>query len=76
MESLLLALGQDISMKELAYKIKEVVGYQGDLMFDVSKPEGMPRKLLDVSKANAMGWQAKVDLDNGIKKTYAWFSKS
>lgn len=70
-----IGLGEDISMKELAYKIKDVVGYKGHLIFDTTKPEGMPRKLLDVSKADILGWQAKIDLDNGLKKTYGWYSK-
>lgn len=71
-----IGLGQDISMKELAYKIKEIVEYQGELVFDVTKPEGMPRKLLDVSKANALGWKAAIDLDSGLKKTYNWFKSN
>lgn len=69
-----IGLGQDISMKDLAFKIREIVGYQGELVFDATKPEGMPRKLLDVSKANGLGWHATVDLSRGLVSTYAWYN--
>lgn len=65
--------GEEVSIKELALTIKSVVGYEGELVFDTSKPDGTPRKLLDVSKLKRLGWQAKVDLKDGIAKTYAWF---
>jgi GDP-L-fucose synthase len=65
--------GQEVSIKELALTMKAVVGYDGDLVFDPTKPDGTPRKLLDVSRLNAAGWQAKTDLKTGIEKTYAWF---
>jgi GDP-L-fucose synthase len=65
--------GQEVSIKELALTLKAVVGYEGDLMFDATKPDGTPRKLLDVSRLNAAGWQAKTDLKTGIEQTYAWF---
>ena len=68
--------GQEISIKELALTIKAVVGYEGTLTFDASKPDGTPRKLLDVSRLNAAGWQAKTQLKEGIEKTYAWFAKN
>jgi len=61
--------GTDISIKELANLISEEIGFQGDILWDVSKPDGTPRKLLDVSKANKLGWVAKTNLHDGIKKT-------
>jgi GDP-L-fucose synthase len=65
--------GQEVSIQELAQTIQAVVGYDGDLVFDTTKPDGTPRKLLDVSRLTAAGWQAKIDLKTGIEKTYAWF---
>lgn len=65
--------GQEVSIKELALTIKSVVGYDGDLVFDASKPDGTPRKLLDVSKLQALGWEANVELKDGIEKTYQWY---
>ena len=68
--------GQEISIKELALTLKAVVGYEGTLTFDASKPDGTPRKLLDVSRLNTAGWQAETQLKEGIEKTYAWFAKN
>ena len=68
--------GQEVSIKELALTLKAVVGYEGELVFDSSKPDGTPRKLLDVSRLTAAGWQAKTDLKTGIEKTYSWFLQS
>ena len=65
--------GEDISIKELAELVKEVSGYGGDLVFDTSKPDGTPRKLLDVSKINKLGWAAKTPLREGIRKTIQWY---
>ncbi|HOK53289.1 MAG TPA: GDP-L-fucose synthase [Armatimonadota bacterium] len=65
--------GDDISIKDLAEMVKEVIGYQGRLVFDASKPDGTPRKLLDVSKINSIGWKATIDLQTGIEQTYKWF---
>ena len=65
--------GQEISIKELALTIQAVVGFEGELVFDTSKPNGTPRKLLDVSRLNSLGWQAQTDLKTGIEKTYAWY---
>ena len=64
--------GVDVTIKELAETIKEIVGFSGNLVFDASKPDGTPRKLLDVSKINNLGWKYKVDLKNGIEKTLEW----
>ncbi|MEL6763046.1 MAG: GDP-L-fucose synthase [Cyanobacteria bacterium J06607_6] len=65
--------GQEISIKELALTIQAVVGFEGELVFDTSKPNGTPRKLLDVAGLNSLGWQAQTDLKTGIEKTYAWY---
>ncbi len=65
--------GQEISMSDLAYKIKSIVGYQGKLIFDSSKPEGMSRKLLNIDKVSTLGWIAQTSLDVGIQKTYEWY---
>lgn len=65
--------GEEISIKELALTIKAVVGFEGDLVFDTSKPDGTPRKLMDVSRLKDLGWQAKTNLKNGIEQTYAWY---
>ena len=68
-------LGKDISIKELANLIASVVGYEGKVTWDSSKPDGTPRKLLDVSKLNKLGWSAKTDLKNGIELTLKSFLK-
>ena len=68
--------GQEVSIKELALTLKAVVGYEGELVFDSTKPDGTPRKLLDVSRLTAAGWQAKTDLKTGIEKTFSWFLQS
>ncbi|MBE9137340.1 GDP-L-fucose synthase [Nodosilinea sp. LEGE 07088] len=68
--------GQEVSIKELALTMKAVVGYEGELVFDPTKPDGTPRKLLDVSRLNAAGWQAQTDLKSGIEQTYGWFLQS
>jgi GDP-L-fucose synthase len=65
--------GTDVTIAELAHLIREVVGYTGTLSFDPSKPDGTPRKLLDVSKAAGLGWNASIPLREGIESTYAWF---
>ncbi|MDX3959085.1 GDP-L-fucose synthase [Aliarcobacter skirrowii] len=65
--------GEDCTILELAETIKEVVGYKGELIFDTTKPDGTPRKLLDVSKVNSLGWKAKTSLKDGLVKTYEDF---
>jgi GDP-L-fucose synthase len=65
--------GEDISIRELAELICEVVGFDGELAWDTSKPDGTPRKLLDVSKLCALGWQPAISLRDGITRTYQWF---
>ncbi|KAA0958747.1 GDP-L-fucose synthase [Planococcus sp. ANT_H30] len=71
-----IGVGKDISIKELAEKIKEIVGYEGEIVFNTSKPDGTPRKLVDVQKLNSLGWEAKVSLDQGLKQAYNWFLKN
>jgi GDP-L-fucose synthase len=65
--------GEDISVRELAELICEVVGFDGDLIWDASKPDGTPRKLLDVTKLRALGWKPSIPLRDGIARTYEWF---
>jgi GDP-L-fucose synthase len=67
--------GEDISIAELTLIIKEVVDFKGKIIYDKTKPDGMPRKLLDVSKMEALGWKARTDLINGLKMTYEWWKK-
>jgi GDP-L-fucose synthase len=68
--------GQDVSISELAATISEVVGYSGRLVFDTTKPDGAPRKLLDVSCLNSLGWKAKTSLREGLITTYSWALRS
>ena len=63
----------EFSIKDLAVLIKNIVGYKGGIMWDNTKPDGTPRKLMDVSKAHSLGWKHEVSLEEGIKKTYANF---
>lgn len=65
--------GEDISIKELAQMIKEIVGYKGAIEWDTSKPDGTPRKLLDVTKLHNLGWKHSLMLEDGIRETYTWF---
>ena len=68
-----IGVGEDVSIKELAYLVKDIIGYTGDIKFDISKPDGMPQKLLDVEKIHSLGWKHKVSLKDVIKRTYEWF---
>jgi GDP-L-fucose synthase len=65
--------GKDLTIAELAKMISEIVGFSGEIVYDQSKPDGTPRKLLDVSRINELGWKARTELRDGIKKTYEWF---
>lgn len=65
--------GVDCTIRELAQTIAKVTGYSGHLVFDASKPDGTPRKLMDVSRLNALGWQASIDLETGLRDAYAWY---
>ncbi len=68
-----IGVGEDIKIKDLARLVKEIVGFEGEIKHDLSKPDGTPRKLLDVSKIKALGWEPKVSLEEGIKRTYEWY---
>jgi len=68
--------GEDVTIRELAELIGEVVGYKGELKFDTSKPDGTPRKLLDVTRIHEAGWRHRIGLKKGLEKTYEWFSKT
>ena len=65
--------GIDLTIKELAETIQRVVGHTGELVWDRSKPDGTPRKLMDISKMHGLGWKHSINLEEGIKKTYTWF---
>ncbi|MCX7948444.1 MAG: GDP-L-fucose synthase, partial [candidate division WOR-3 bacterium] len=67
--------GEDLTIKELALMIKDIVGYKGEIRTDLSKPDGTPRKLLDISKIRDMGWMYRIDLRSGIENTYAEYIK-
>lgn len=69
-------VGQDVTIRELADEIKEVVGFNGELQFDTSKPDGTPRKLLDITRLTALGWTSNITLREGLSRTYEWFLKT
>ena len=68
--------GKDCTIREIAEKIAHVIGFKGELVFDKSKPDGMPRKLLDVSLLDRLGWRSGMPLEEGLEKTYEWFLKN
>ena len=65
--------GKDIKIAELAEIVRDVVGFEGKIVYDTSNPDGTPRKLVDTTRINALGWRAKIDLNEGIASTYRWF---
>ena len=65
--------GEDLTIRELAEKVKATVGFEGEIRQDITKPDGTPQKLLDVSRLHAQGWHHHIDLDDGIRSTYQWF---
>ena len=65
--------GEDITIKDLALSIQKIVGHTGDIVWDSTKPDGAPRKLMDVSKMHTIGWKHQIQLEEGIQKTYNWF---
>ncbi len=75
-ETINVGTGVDVSIKELAETIKKIVDYKGELVFDASKPDGTPRKLLDVSKINSLGWKHNKNLEDGIMDTLEWLSEN
>jgi GDP-L-fucose synthase len=68
-----IGIGRDITIKELAEMVKEIVGFSGTIVWDTTKPDGTPRKLLDVSRINALGWHDEIQLMDGLRDTYQWF---
>ena len=68
--------GEDLSIGDLAAMVRRVVGFEGELRFDATKPDGTPRKLLDVSRLKALGWAPRIPLERGIAETYAWYVES
>ena len=68
-----IGIGADVTIRELAEQIAQVVGYTGEIAFDLTKPDGAPQKLFDVSRLADLGWRARIDLPTGLKTTYAWY---
>ena len=68
--------GIDDTIRNLVETIAKVVGFQGKISFDTSKPDGSPRKLLDVSRLSSLGWQHKISLEDGLTQTYEWFKSN
>ena len=75
-EPINIGLGEDRTIHELADLVRQVIGYQGEVVFSTSKPDGAPQKLLDVSRLHAMGWKANTPLAEGVAKTYEWYLQS
>jgi GDP-L-fucose synthase len=67
--------GEDVTIRELAELIVSIIGYRGELIFDIAKPDGTPRKLLDVARLSELGWRPRISLKQGIEQTYAWFTE-
>jgi GDP-L-fucose synthase len=67
--------GEDQTIKVLAETISEVVGYSGSLVFDSSRPDGTPQKMLDISKIRVLGWRPEITLKNGLKQVYQWYTE-
>jgi GDP-L-fucose synthase len=65
--------GEDVTVRELAETIQDVVGYPGQISWDITKPDGTPRKLMDISKLKSLGWRPRIDLKAGLARTYQWF---
>ncbi len=71
-----IGVGEDLTIKELAEMIREAVGFEGEINWDTSQPDGTPRKLLDVTRIRALGWEPQIDLQRGIKEVYTWFTEN
>ena len=68
--------GKELTIKELAYLVKDTVGFEGEIVWDTTKPNGTPRKLIDVSKLHSLGWHHKVEIEDGVKKLYDWYQST
>jgi GDP-L-fucose synthase len=68
--------GEDLTIRELVETVAEVIGFKIDLVFDTDKPDGTPRKLLDTTRLQALGWKPRISLNDGIRQTYHWFLES
>ena len=71
-QSINVGTGQDCTIRDLAAIMKQTVGYSGEITFDTSKPDGTPRKVLDIGRIRALGWSPKQSLEEGLKSTYRW----
>lgn len=71
-----IGFGRDITIRDLALLVKDVVGFEGELVFDPARPDGTPRKLMDVSKLDNLGWRPSISLKDGIRDTYGWYLKN
>ena len=69
-------VGEDLTIQELAEKVRKAVGFAGDIRWDSSKPDGTPRKLLDVTRIRQLGWKPTISVDQGIAATYVWFQQN
>jgi GDP-L-fucose synthase len=68
-------VGEDVTIRELAETVADAVGFEGEIEWDTSRPDGTPRKLLDVGRIRALGWRPTIDLREGIAQTYRWFTE-
>ena len=68
--------GVDLKIRDLALLVQSIVGHKGELEWDTNKPDGTPRKLMDIGRLNSQGWNSSIDLEEGISKTYSWFLNS
>jgi GDP-L-fucose synthase len=68
--------GADVTIREMAETMKQVVGYESKITFDTTKPDGAPRKLIDITRLKRMGWEYSMDLKEGLNKTYQWYLSS
>jgi len=75
-EQINVGTGEDVTIKELAETISDIVGFMGDVEWDTSKPNGTPRKVLNVDRIKALGWEPRISLRDGIKKTYEWYKEN
>ena len=68
--------GKELTIKSLANLVKDTVGFEGEIIWDTTKPNGTPRKLIDVSKLHSLGWHHKVEIEDGVKKLYEWYQST